>query len=279
MNVAALRLLGIDDQDENLLYGDPKVNAGRINVAIGVVLRLTRNLDKPRGFVNGAIGEVYALLGHHAFILKLTTGTLVLVHPIAVAGRVVLPCSYGYATTIRKSQGASLAAGCLFFDHCYPAERGYGYVGASRFRDKAGIFYYGTLRRSDWLSRRECDDQQLERSMDSESEDEQDKENDAEYETSDDDDDDSVDGELGRLCRDGGRADDPTVQASDSEDEPSDLRTLSTACPITRDRDPCSSDDHSDSDHPMQLLATGQPGASTSTDELRALAGLGQFIN
>ena len=112
VNQAALRLLGIDDRDENLMHGDPKVHAGRINVSIGVMLRLTRNLDKGRGFVNGAVGEVYAKLGFGAFIFKLSSGTLVLVHPISVAGRHVLPCAYGYATTIRKSQGASLQAGC-----------------------------------------------------------------------------------------------------------------------------------------------------------------------
>ena len=94
VNEAALRLLGIDDQDEHHMYGDPKVNAGRINVSIGVMLRLTRNLDKGRGFVNGAVGEVYAKLGFGAFILKLSSGTLVLVHPISVAGRHVLPCAY-----------------------------------------------------------------------------------------------------------------------------------------------------------------------------------------
>ena len=153
VNATALRLLGIDAEDENLMFGDPKVHAGRINVSIGVRLRLTRNLDKARGFVNAAIGEVCAVLNDNAFILKLSSGTLVLVHPISVDGRSVLPCSYGYATTIRKAQGASLSAGCLFFDHSYPASRGYGYVGASRFRNKAGLFYFGCIRRSDWLPR------------------------------------------------------------------------------------------------------------------------------
>ena len=62
-----------------------------------------------------------------------------------------LPCAYGYATTIRRAQGSSLDAGCLFFDHCYPPERGYAYVGVSRFRTKAGVYHYGRFRRSDWL--------------------------------------------------------------------------------------------------------------------------------
>ena len=44
-----------------------------------------------------------------------------------------LPCVYGYATTIRRAQGASLDQGCLYFDQTgckkkHPG-RGYGYVG------------------------------------------------------------------------------------------------------------------------------------------------------
>ena len=225
VNAAALRLLGIDDKDENLWYGDPKVNSGRINATIGVVLRPTRNLDKARGFVNGAVGEIYAKLGDSAFILKISSGTMVLVHPGWVGGRPVLPCAYGYATTIRKSQGASLAAGCLFFDHSYPAERGYGYVGASRFRNKEGMFYYGTIRRSDWLPRNARADQQLERSMDSDSEDSQDAEMEANYESSEEDD--SVDGDLGRLCRGAGMTDVAIAEGSDSDEELCGLGAMS----------------------------------------------------
>ena len=225
VNCAALRLLGIHDQDENLMFGDPKVNAGRINVSIGVMLRLTRNLDKGRGFVNGAIGEVFAILDDYVFILRLSSGTLVLVHPISVGGRTVLPCSYGYATTMRKAQGASLAAGCLFFDHSYPAERGYGYVGASRFMTKPGLFYFGCVRRSDWLPRSIQDGQQVGRSMDSQSEDSQDAEMDANYESSEEDD--SLDGDLGRLCRGGGMTDVAIAGGSDSDEELCGLGAMS----------------------------------------------------
>ena len=235
VNCAALRLLGIHDQDENLLFGDPKVNAGRINVSIGVMLRLTRNLDKGRGFVNGAIGEVFAILDDYVFILRLSSGTLVLVHPIRVGGRTVLPCSYGYATTIRKSQGASLSARCLYFDHRYPAERGYGYVGASRFMTKSGLFYYGCVRRSDWLPRTIKDGQQASRTIDSESDDEQDAEMDAEYEREMEaeyesgESDDSMDGELGRLCRAAGTQDAAIPEAFDSDDDDYGLHAIACA--------------------------------------------------
>ena len=40
---------------------------------------------------------------------------------------------------------------CLYFDHCKAPDRGYGYVGASRCRNAAGLYYVGRLRRTDWL--------------------------------------------------------------------------------------------------------------------------------
>jgi hypothetical protein len=63
-----------------------------------------------------------------------------------------LPCCYGYATTIRRAQGADLHHGCLYMDNLYhAAARGYGYVGVGRFRTQAGVFLFGKLRRSDFL--------------------------------------------------------------------------------------------------------------------------------
>ena len=77
---------------------------------------------------------------------------MVIVSPMEEDGQVFLPCCYGYATTIRRVQGASLNYGCLYFDQKYHhACRGYGYVGVSRFRERAGLFLYGKLRRTDFL--------------------------------------------------------------------------------------------------------------------------------
>ena len=73
-----------------------------------------------------------------------------LVHPIRQEKKLFLPCCYGYATTIRRAQGASLHLGALYFDHCYPPEPGYGYVGSSRFRSSGGLYFYGKIRRTDW---------------------------------------------------------------------------------------------------------------------------------
>ena len=53
--------------------------------------------------------------------------------------------------TEKRAQGSSLDMECVYFDHCYPPERGYGSVGASRFHAKESFYHYGRLRRTDWL--------------------------------------------------------------------------------------------------------------------------------
>ena len=75
-----------------------------------------------------------------------------LVHPIEEDGQTFLPCCYGYATTIRRAQGASLEQGCIYFDQRnYAAGRGYGYVAVSRFKSRKGCHLYRKLRRTDFL--------------------------------------------------------------------------------------------------------------------------------
>ena len=89
---------------------------------------------------------------------------MVLIHPMTEDGATFLPCCYGYATTIRRAQGADLVAGCLYFNGKKPAARGYGYVGCSRFKSRGGCYLYGKLRRSDFLSvGEEQEDEVLER--------------------------------------------------------------------------------------------------------------------
>ena len=90
----------------------------RILARPGMKVRLTRNFDKHRGFVNGATGTVCeALHGNAVFTVKLHgTGNLVLVYPMEEDGSIFLPCCYGYATTIRRAQGASLDQGCIWFN-------------------------------------------------------------------------------------------------------------------------------------------------------------------
>ena len=40
---------------------------------------------------------------------------------------------------------------CLYFDHCYPPDAGYGYVAVSRFRSRAGCYLYGRIRQTDFI--------------------------------------------------------------------------------------------------------------------------------
>lgn len=114
----------------------------------GITVRLTRNCDKSRGFVNGASGIITEVLNADVFVVKLfSTGALVLVHPMYCSKNAMsfIPCVYGYATTIRRAQGATLVHGCLYFGSKYPAVRGYGYVGVSRFKNRSGVAIYTKL--------------------------------------------------------------------------------------------------------------------------------------
>ena len=126
----------------------------RIVAKPGLIIRLSRNFDKQRGFVNGALAEIVESLDHNrVFTARLLgSGNMVLGFPMEEDNMRFLPCCYGYATTIRRAQGADLHHGCLYMDNPYhAAARGYGYVGVSRFRIQAGVFLFGKLRRSDFL--------------------------------------------------------------------------------------------------------------------------------
>ena len=62
-----------------------------------MVARLTRNADKQRGFVNGALASVYeSLRGNEAFTVRLHgTGNLAVACPMEEDGSLFLPCCYG----------------------------------------------------------------------------------------------------------------------------------------------------------------------------------------
>jgi len=103
---AALAVAGIGEEELSGGYlCDPDSKSPlRILARPGVKVRLTRNLDKQRGFVNGATGTICeSLRGNAVFTVKLHgTGNMVLVHPMEENGALFLPCCYGYATTIRR---------------------------------------------------------------------------------------------------------------------------------------------------------------------------------
>ena len=87
---------------------------------------------------------------------------------MCIRDRPFLPVTYGYAMTMRKAQGSTLDIVVLWFDHCYPADRGYGYVGASRVREARLLALMGKVRRTDWLPVGENEGEQLRRGSDSE---------------------------------------------------------------------------------------------------------------
>ena len=126
VNLAAISHLDSPITEEDLQRDgyevDPNVaKRQKMIVRRGLTIRLTRNLDKERRFVNGAIAVVRDVLVDYSpsegrdscvFTSQLTIGSMILVFPV-FAGRAesmhsFLPCTYGYATTIRKAQGLSL---------------------------------------------------------------------------------------------------------------------------------------------------------------------------
>ena len=120
-NAVLERLYGFGEGylETNGYPGDTKAGANRVVVKVGMRLRLTRNLDKDRGFVNGALGTVTQLLDKRGivFIMQLTHGAMVLVHPIRSENLTFLPCAYGYAMTIRCPLSALEVMELLFFTY------------------------------------------------------------------------------------------------------------------------------------------------------------------
>ena len=129
---------------------DTSSGQDKILIEVGMRMRLTRNLDKDRGFVNGNFGIVHMKMRPDVFVIKTIQDVLILVHPITLKGYKFIPACYAYATTIRRVQGASLPAACLRFDRRRP-DRGYAYVGASRVSHHSHLFHMGNIRRTDWL--------------------------------------------------------------------------------------------------------------------------------
>ena len=153
---AALRLAGVSREEIDAGFASDPSSRVQIQIVAkkGLVIRLTRNLDKTRGFVNSATAVIEeSLCGNEVCVARLRgTGNLILVHPMHEDGKVFLPCCYGYATTIRRAQGSSIPAGAIWFNQKkHAAVRGYGYVAVSRFSSKKGCFMFGRLRQSDFL--------------------------------------------------------------------------------------------------------------------------------
>ena len=88
---AALLIKGITEADLATGYlCDPTTKSElRILARPGVLIRLSRNNDKQRGFVNAALAEVCeSLRGNRIFTARLLgTGNMVLIHPIEEEGQ------------------------------------------------------------------------------------------------------------------------------------------------------------------------------------------------
>lgn len=77
----------IDQQDWRVCVpGDPQSEGGIMVLQVGMRVRLTRNLDKDRGFVNGNTGTIDKVLRKDVFIMQSAQGTRILVHPIVDKG-------------------------------------------------------------------------------------------------------------------------------------------------------------------------------------------------
>ncbi|CAJ1358990.1 unnamed protein product, partial [Effrenium voratum] len=144
------RHLSADLEAGKGLPGDAAAEGGRMIFEVGMRVRLTRNLDKDRGFVNGALGTIEIVLRKDVFLMRLAGGSLLLVHPMHDKGGPFMPCVYGYALTIRRAQGSTLDCAILRFDKKRP-DRGYAYVAASRVRSADRLILMGPVRRTDWL--------------------------------------------------------------------------------------------------------------------------------
>ena len=149
LNVARLGLQFPDAASLLRSGGGIPADKDRIALGSGMRLRLTHNIDKERGFVNGNTGVVRSMLRADVFILQSDQGTPILIHPVTQQGRKFLPVTYGWATTIRRAQGATLEKVGLFFDRKLP-DRGYGYVGLSRAKRMLDVFLVHKIRRTDW---------------------------------------------------------------------------------------------------------------------------------
>ena len=86
---AALELLGRKDYVFRGFPTDPNQGECQLFYASpGIVVRMTRNVDKDRGYVNGAVGVVRRVLSSDmdgiptVFTVELSTGVYILVHPI-----------------------------------------------------------------------------------------------------------------------------------------------------------------------------------------------------
>ena len=100
MNLERLRIqfpAAAERLDQEDVDGDEAAEGYRMIFEVCMRIRETRNLDKQRGFVNGASGTVDHELSKGYFVLRTAHGNHILVHPISGERRTFLPTTYAYA--------------------------------------------------------------------------------------------------------------------------------------------------------------------------------------
>ena len=104
----------------------------------GMRVRITRNEDKERGFVNG-MGATVQRMRRSGVQVITDAGRILLVHPVtheiilsdgSIRRMTFFPLRLGYSTTLHKVQGATLSHITLWLDR--PGVRAALYVALSR---------------------------------------------------------------------------------------------------------------------------------------------------
>ena len=163
LNQLALEVLHSDDPREAVALGDPEDNLdnydgrgrqigwepARLPIYVGARVTLTRNLDKPRDFVNGMSAKVLGIKGN-SVVVQTKTGKVLTVFPYTdeevedpTWRRTFLPMRLGYAATLQKLQGATLDHATIWLDVANIEAA--GYVALSRVRKDADWRFMGHM--------------------------------------------------------------------------------------------------------------------------------------
>ena len=163
LNQLALEVLHGDAPPEAIRPGDPEDNLdnydergrqigwepARLPIYVGARVTLTRNLDKPRDFVNGMSATVLGIKGNSVAV-QTKTGRVLTVFPYTDEEvedpswrRTFLPMRLGYAATLQKLQGATLDHATIWLDVANVEAA--GYVALSRVRKDADWRFMGHM--------------------------------------------------------------------------------------------------------------------------------------
>jgi hypothetical protein len=115
----------------------------RMKVFLGMRVTFTHNICKQLDYVNGMSGTVRGA-SPHGVLVETDTGYIVTVYPWTDEfGCTYFPCRLGYAQTLLKVQGATLANATFYLD--VPGIEAAGYVALSRVRTDADWKFVGNL--------------------------------------------------------------------------------------------------------------------------------------